>query len=632
MRNIFPVYQDSISSDYSRFDYFFLACILVSGTILRFWGLGNVGLHGDEETMAMPALQILESGSPLLPSGMLYPRAVSQLYLIASSVWIFGHSEWALRFPSAVVGSATIIVAFFLGKRFLPPKWNILFVLAIALLPSMITVSQTARMYIFFSTFVMLYAVLIFRWEEKGSWGSLIAAFVVFLIALEFHLLTIFAAALFLFPSLTKPSRKTFAQSGLAFVLAGVVFFLFRAWHRSQYGERLSTRLTLVDDILSPLQFLLTHHPWALGLGLFVFVIGFALMLYYQKSTGRMPLAAIALFLAAGLAFLTLNYHVGIILLGCGALLYVRSDSRPFGPAVLLGFLTVLLTAQLYFLYESNLFPGRKLIGALVGTPSVWPYLRFAEYFPLAFVLYAIPFLYAAMKLAKGSKIPDHFLFFILAVWVPLFMIGFFKWNIPSRYTFGVLPFFMLACTAGVYYVCKDAKPISNIEGSIYKYLAVPLLLVAFVNPIELAKSVNADYSKFPDHKGAASFMKTVHLDPSDIVVAEDVLQQTYYLGKVDYWLRAVKDASKAVREKNGVLYDIRTGTPLIGSGEELEKLLQKTDRASVYIIGSGETFRNRSYFLGNGILEIINLHKPQIVYKGRDDKTLVWYFPAQST
>ena len=82
--DILPTYRDSITFDYSGFDYLLLACILVLGTILRFWGLGNVGLHGDEETMAMPALQILESGSPLLPSGMLYPRAVSQLYLIAS--------------------------------------------------------------------------------------------------------------------------------------------------------------------------------------------------------------------------------------------------------------------------------------------------------------------------------------------------------------------------------------------------------------------------------------------------------------------------------------------------------------------------------------------------------------------
>ena len=84
--NILPIYRDHIDSVYSRRDYLFLAFIVVLGISLRFWGLGNAGLHGDEETMAMPAMQILESGLPVLPSGMLYPRAVSQLYLMASSV------------------------------------------------------------------------------------------------------------------------------------------------------------------------------------------------------------------------------------------------------------------------------------------------------------------------------------------------------------------------------------------------------------------------------------------------------------------------------------------------------------------------------------------------------------------
>ena len=85
--NILPIfYQDSINSGYSPLDYFLLACTVLLGITLRFWGLGNIGLHGDEETMAMPAMQILESGLPVLPSGMLYPRAISQLYLMASSV------------------------------------------------------------------------------------------------------------------------------------------------------------------------------------------------------------------------------------------------------------------------------------------------------------------------------------------------------------------------------------------------------------------------------------------------------------------------------------------------------------------------------------------------------------------
>src|SRR6188768_3419627 len=51
-----------------------LLAIVCVGAVLRFWGLGNVGLHGDEETMAMATMAILRDGSPVLPSGMFYPR------------------------------------------------------------------------------------------------------------------------------------------------------------------------------------------------------------------------------------------------------------------------------------------------------------------------------------------------------------------------------------------------------------------------------------------------------------------------------------------------------------------------------------------------------------------------------
>ena len=46
--------------DYSRAQYALLALMLALGVWVRFAGLGNVGLHGDEETMAMPAMAILD--------------------------------------------------------------------------------------------------------------------------------------------------------------------------------------------------------------------------------------------------------------------------------------------------------------------------------------------------------------------------------------------------------------------------------------------------------------------------------------------------------------------------------------------------------------------------------------------
>ena len=96
-----------------------LACIVLAGAVVRFWGLGSVGLHGDEKTMALPVMNLINEGRPLMPSGMFYPRAVGQLYVMAASVMAFGQSEWAMRLPSALCGILLILLAYKAGGRFL---------------------------------------------------------------------------------------------------------------------------------------------------------------------------------------------------------------------------------------------------------------------------------------------------------------------------------------------------------------------------------------------------------------------------------------------------------------------------------------------------------------------------------
>ncbi len=63
------------------------------------------------------------------------------------------------------------------------------------------------------------------------------------------------------------------------------------------------------------------------------------------------------------------------------------------------------------------------------------------------------------------------------------------------------------------------------------------------VNPVAFGNIVHTGYKTHPDHKGAAAFIMQQRLGPNDIIVAEDVLQQTYYLGHVDYWLQS-RDAA----------------------------------------------------------------------------------------
>jgi hypothetical protein len=126
--------------------------------------------------------------------------------------------------------------------------------------------------------------------------------------------------------------------------------------------------------------------------------------------------------------------------------------------------------------------------------------------------------------------------------------------------------------------------------------------------------------------------MRSLKLGPRDVVLAEDVLQQTYYLGHVDYWLVAKYVAAQFVRNVNGNIREIYVNAPVIGSGQDLEGLLDNPHRGTVYIIGSGEDqVDGRRYNRGLGIQEVLDSPRFHIVYRGRDGLTTIWQAPPPS-
>jgi 4-amino-4-deoxy-L-arabinose transferase-like glycosyltransferase len=201
-----------------------LVAIVLAGAFVRFWGLGSVGLHGDEKTMALPVMSLVNQGVPLMPSGMFYPRAVGQLYLMAASVMAFGQSEWAMRLPSALCGVLLIVLTWSIGKRFLTPIWNLALTAAVAFLPSFIDDAQTARMYVFLVTCVAGYMALVFAWERTGRTGYLVGAVVTLFVGLQFHTLAIFASFLVFLPGLLQGDVRKFRTGLIAFAIIVVGF------------------------------------------------------------------------------------------------------------------------------------------------------------------------------------------------------------------------------------------------------------------------------------------------------------------------------------------------------------------------------------------------------------------------
>jgi len=610
-----------------------LLAILGIGAVIRFWGLGSWGLEGDEKTMALPTIHLVKLGAPLMPSGMFYPRAIGQLYLMAASVRAFGESEWAFRFPSVVCGIALIGIAYILGRRFLSPAWNMAFVAVAAFLPRLIADSQEARMYIFLVTCLAGYTALVFEWERSNRTIWLLAAVIVMLIGIQFHVLAIFGSFVLLYPGLLKADARKLWRGGIGFIVVVVGFAVTSRWIERFYPPTLktgNTNLAATETHITSLSLLQQNALLFIG-GL---VAAALLAVYIARSiNARAPAIAVAAMLFVGLICETaLFYHLGLGLILGGAILAYRNGAKALPRiALLLAVSLGLAISQFGFLHHATGESVRRTLGMMVGLPSIWSLLRAAVDSPAAWLIVCLALVRALWRLAQRERIPDYWLFFVLAGWLPLFSLGFFGWDVEPRYTeFALLPVLICALAASQEFTAVIVRRPSSKAVPGVRALLIAVATILIVNPVSLARAVSGGYSIHPDHKGAAAFIQSIHPRPDDVIVAEDALQQTYYLGRIDYWLRGMNNAAQFVHMQGGVLRDIYTNAPLLGTGAALMALVERRDRGAIYIIGTGE-FRDNDLRLmrSDGIYEALENPIFVPVFIGRDGLTQVWKVEA---
>ena len=624
-----------------------LALIVAGGAALRFWGLGAVGLHGDEKTMALPTMHLVHFGTPLFPSGLYYVRGMGQLYLMAASIEAFGQSAWSFRLPSALCGILLIFLAYLAGRRFLSSSWNLAFTAAVALLPSFIEDAQTARMYVFLVTCVAGYLALLFEWERTGREAWLAAAAVVLVIGIQFHELAIFAAFLLFYPGLLSADVRKLLAGTAAFIGVTLCFFFISRWISDSYPA-LATLPGAPDIVAGPRAAALVPHPglgWLLPVALILAAI--AVSIARALPRGALSVAAAILLGLAPLAQLLYAYHVAFILavagfVAVGRVLAARAGAagsaradraRLFPRLMILALVSAAtLVGQLVELLRAGL-PLRERLGLLLGWPSVWPFFAIGEYSRIAMVAVAVGGALALWRLAHRRTIPDFFLLLALGVWVPLLMIGLFKWNIPPRYAASQILPLLLGGFAAAQWLWQRVSGRLSVRRplSMPQAAAAAGFAVLAVGPVSFAHAVDAGYADHPDHLGAARFIRAQHLGARDIVIAEDVIMQTYYLGHVDYWLIGPAIASQYVYRHDGRYEDIYTNDPIITNAAELERLIARPDRGAIYIIGSAEQQEDGRAYARGPSLERFMTSSPllHLVYVGRDGLTKVWEIPA---
>lgn len=636
MRSLSELFRITAPLERDQLAHRIMLLVIVSvGAWVRFWGLGNVGLHGDEETMAMAVMAIVRDGAPILPSGLYYPRGMTELYLMAGSVQLFGESEWSFRLPSALCGVLTIWWAWLAGRRFLRPYWNLAFATSVALLPSMIVYSQTARMYIFLLAAVAGCMVCVFAWERSGHTRWLFAGVVALVIGIELHALAVTTVLLFLMPGILQGDFRKLLYGSIAAALVMVSYLLINGWVDSQYPvppPEYAADLgpPLWDRSRAPAEFALSFEValWIAGLAIAFFAVHLARLIPQRLAA----ISVATLLLTSLLLQLRLYYHIAFLLLVAGVVVARRYG----GPRIWRRFRIFALGSALLALIHFSLVastPGslKKVIGALVGQPSVWSYARIGAYSEVAALLTLAAVIWGLWRLMKRRPVTDYVLLIVLAVWIPMFTIGFFVWSMPPRYTVAsLLP--MMMCGFAFAQKAFDwlqawaaRRNISLLAGRPAQAAAAVVTTALVVNPVQVVASVNSGYESHPDHKGAAEFIKAQNIVDADVIIAEDVLQQTYYLGSVDYWLMSRHHARRYVELKNGRIQDFYTGAGVISSAAMLEELLRKERGHRVFVIGSGENQSDKRKGMRGDMDAVLHSKQFEVVYEGRDGLTQVW-------
>ena len=212
---------------------------------------------------------------------------------------------------------------------------------------------------------------------------------------------------------------------------------------------------------------------------------------------------------------------------------------------------------------------------------------------------------------------PDYALFFVLTIWLPLLGLGIFGWYFPPRYTeFALVPMLVTTLAVCQQFIGAVGVPVAPVAA---------VAVLAIVNPVATWRSIDPG-STFSDHRAVAQYMRSVPRAPGDLVLAEEVLMQTYYLGKVDYWLVSANIAAAYLERVDGRLLDIYTHTPVIGTGPQLQALLDRPDRGAIYVVGSSENDEDgRLLMRGEGIARLLASDAFHTVYVAPDGRTRVY-------
>jgi len=616
--------------------------------IPRLYHLGDLGFYMDEETTAYASRSLAETGTPQMPSGMPYYRSLPHTWLNSISAKIFGlNAEFSYRLPSALLGIFTIPLLFLLARPYVGTSVAFLAALLMAFSEWHIITSRQARMYAPLLFFYIAFAFSMLKWSKNDTFTLLSISAVLFIATVSFHRLGIFAVfiplvTLFVKGYSTTPQYKLILFS----IISGLAAYYYGQFVGSPYQAWMDAHsLAPSADALpgtasgSPLW----SNTLLIAQGMSGFLLGiwlgvkskfldfdnaneFRILARYLFSVLFGGLAATGHLHGAFLAILLL------LLLYPGTLTdFLKQAWKPVVAITAFAIVVSLLT-----LIKSGLITGAKSL-------LTFPYPSWIELNNISPGI-TLLFIFSMLYLATTKKDADNHgvLNILIIALIPLIIVGVFRKWAAARYLLEAYPFILILSAYALLSISKallQLFSVRNFSAATWMTYLISLsgilgghgLLQAFkAGTIQYGDRLNEAaliFPFYPDHKTPGEFVAS-RRKSSDIVIAEDVLTQNWYAGKIDYWLRQYETdtgGSFTYKGLDGKLHDIYINS--IVATPEILRSIESDKSRRVWVITSGETFYKRDLYLIDEQLrwleEIESGHTP--VFTGKDNITQVY-------
>ncbi|MEM7217585.1 MAG: glycosyltransferase family 39 protein [Pseudomonadota bacterium] len=549
-----------------------VALIILLAMVIRFQALDTLSFYGDEETTAFAARSVLDNGYPAMPSGMHYHRAPLYSYMAAASAQTYGvEREFAYRLPAYLFGVMALLLMWFGSWRLLGFGVGALAAVLFATSEWHAVTSGYARMYSPYLALFICAAYCFVDWVRNRRVAVLLLGLAFFALSASFQILSVFALTLLILPYLAMRQfelKQFVADLGIALALLLLSVYLDSVLVQEAYtnfaiamdGQQRSTVLDNVAIFWLPIvarEFSVWQAFLAIG-GLSILVLALGKRMPWRTLPWNLAVWSLVLLT---LVMFVLGQVYALALCLYGVLVLLHCAGYPLRAPLMIMLITGLSAIGVSYLidfesgFERLIDPTRQI---------VFPYLAalFFKYPLLVSLALLAPFLTnpedASDSLErKTAVVVTSFALFVVANMLAFGVIG--QW-FEDRYIVHVYPFLIVLTGYALFGVLQWLWQSLATRGLPLAAAAFVVLVAALAAAMPhhllqgMLRSAQRDHGfeniengrYFPDHAAAGRYV-AARLQPGDRVVASDVLQQRWYVGQADYWLRSLTDVSRYI-------------------------------------------------------------------------------------